>query len=376
MIAAQLSPLAPAWPTTNGNWLAPLRNWAATAARSLQTESTVVRVVIASVRGSSPREIGTSMLVERQRLFGTIGGGQLEWSAIAAARSMLAQSNAPPVQLQKLILGPQLSQCCGGAVQLWLERYTSADMPLLNAIAKAATHGPAVLSATIADPGVERRVIRNPLIEAHAADLLRSGVGARLTVHDGMTTLAERLDEAQPHVWLYGAGHVGQALARVLATLPLQLTWIDSRPELLPNDLAESVRTVLSNDPVATVRDAPRDTRFVVMTHSHPLDYALCKAVLERNDQAWLGVIGSKSKSVRFRSRLLSDGLGREQTDRLVCPIGVDGIDSKLPAVIAIAVASQLLQTFEASARPMSTEAHDCTTGGCKNCTLSPGSTP
>lgn len=369
MIAAQLSPVAPSRPATNGNWLAPLRDWAATAARSLQTEGAVVRVIIASVRGSSPREIGTSMLVERQRLFGTIGGGQLEWSAIAAARSMLAQSNAPCVQLQKLILGPQLSQCCGGAVQLWLERYTSADMPLLNAIAKAATHGPAVLSATIAGTTVERRIIRS-------AAQLGSGLRTQLTVRDDLTTLQERLDEDQPYVWLYGAGHVGQALARVLATLPLQLTWIDSRRELLPNDLAESVRTVVSNDPVATVRDAPRNTRFVVMTHSHPLDYALCKAVLERNDQAWLGVIGSQSKSVRFRSRLVSDGLGREQTDRLVCPIGVDGIDSKLPAVIAISVASQLLQTFAASARPINTEGHDCTIGGCKRCALAPGSTP
>lgn len=374
MIAAQLSPLAPAWAMTNGTWLAPLRNWAATAARSLQTESAVVRVVIASVRGSAPREIGTSMLIDRQRLFGTIGGGQLEWSAIASARSMLAQSNVPSVQLQKLILGPQLSQCCGGAVQVWLERYTSADMPLLNAIAQAATHGPAVLSATITGTTVERRIIRS-------AAPLGSDLRTQLTVRDDLTTLQERLDEDQPHVWLYGAGHVGQALARVLATLPLQLTWIDSRRELLPNDLAESVRTVLSNDPVATVRDAPRDTRFVVMTHSHPLDYALCKAVLERNDQAWLGVIGSKSKSVRFRSRLLSDGLGREQTDRLVCPIGIDGIDNKLPTVIAISVASQLLQTFAGSARPMnieavSIEAHDCATGGCKRCALAPGSTP
>lgn len=372
MIAAQLSPVTQALSLTRGNWLAPLRNWAATAARSLQTENAVVRVVIASVRGSSPREIGTSMLVERQRIVGTIGGGQLEWSAIAAAHGMLAQSISPSVQLQKLILGPQLSQCCGGAVQLWLERYTSSDMSLLVAAAEAAMHGPAVLSATLAGTSVERSVIST-------ADLLRPSERARLTVNTGATTLHERLDEDQAHVWLYGAGHVGQALTRVLATLPLQLTWIDSRPELLPKDLPDSVRTRLSNDPVATVRDAPRDTRFLVMTHSHPLDYALCKAVLERDDQPWIGVIGSKSKSVRFRSRLLRDGLGREQTDRLVCPIGIDGIDSKLPAAIAISVASQLLQTFEASARPVSIEtvnieAHDCTVGGCKSCALSPGS--
>lgn len=363
MNAALLSPAIQERSATHGEWLAPLHNWPTTAIRLLQTQSAVVRIVIASVRGSSPREVGTSMLVERERIFGTIGGGQLEWAAIAAARSMVASLSAPPVQLQKLILGPQLSQCCGGAVELWLERYVSSDVPLLTAAAEAAARGPAFLTATLADDRVERRILRHPILNTRA----------KLITLDDRTILQERLDQDRPHVWLYGAGHVGQALARVLATLPMQLTWIDSRPELLPAGFSTSVRTVLTSDPVASVREAPRGTRFLVMTHSHPLDYALCKAVLERNDQAWIGVIGSKSKSVRFRSRLLGDGLGRESVASLICPIGVTGIDSKLPEVIAISVATQLLQTFEAPARTSKVEAHDCASGTCHNCALQSG---
>jgi xanthine dehydrogenase accessory factor len=375
-MAALLPQVIEASSAASGNWLAPLRNWPLAVIRSLQTESAVVRIVIASVRGSSPREVGTCMLVERERLFGTIGGGQLEWAAIAAARGMLVDSASAAVQLHKLILGPQLAQCCGGAVELWLERYTNADVPLMNAAADAASRGPALLLASFDGERVERRVIRYPALELRTRDLIRAGTRAELVRQDnGATSLQERLDDDLPNVWLYGAGHVGQALARVLATLPLRLTWIDSRPELLPNEMAESVRMMVSSDPAATVVDAPRGTRFLVMTHSHPLDYALCQAVLERSDQPWIGVIGSKSKSARFRSRLLQEGLSREQAGRLICPIGIGGIDSKLPAVIAISVATQLLQTFEASARssPAEPAGHDCTGGGCASCSLQPG---
>lgn len=347
-----------------GRWLEPLRDWPTSVLRTLQTNAAVVRVVIASVRGSSPREAGTSMLVERERILGTIGGGQLEWSAITSARALLKQSSCT-AEVQKLTLGPQLAQCCGGAVELWLERYSAADIPLLSAVAKAATRGPTLLVTSLAAGSVARHIARDH-------DFIRSGRRAELVQKDGVTMLRERLDETQPHVWLYGAGHVGQALARVLATLPLRLTWIDSRPGLLPSDIAESVRTLLVEDPVSTVVTAPMDTRFLVMTHSHPLDYALCKAVLEHDDRSWIGVIGSKSKSMRFRSRLLRDGLSRERVERLACPIGIDGIDSKLPAAIAVSVAAQLLQALASPMHSLS-QAHECDHHGCKNCALQPG---
>lgn len=357
--------------STAGAWLEPLNNWPAAAIRSLQTNEAVVRVVIASVRGSSPREVGTSMLVERARTLGTIGGGQLEWSAIAAARVLLNRTSCV-VELQKLTLGPQLSQCCGGVVELWFERYSAADIPSLSLAADAASRGPAFLATAVSQGQIERRIIRHPALDLRARELVRSGTRAALTQEDDSTVLVERLDHPQPQVCLYGAGHVGQALARVLASLPVQLTWIDSRAEFLPNDFSDSVRTVLTADPVSTVADAPRDTNFLIMTHSHPLDYALCKAALERNDRSWIGVIGSKSKSVRFRSRLLREGLSREQAERLACPIGIQGIDSKLPAAIAVSVAAQLLQTLQTPPRSRG-QGHDCGNVDCKRCSLQPG---
>jgi hypothetical protein len=169
-------------------------------------------------------------------------------------------------------------------------------------------------------------------------------------------TFIERLDNEFPAVWLYGAGHVGQALARILAELPLRLTWIDSRAELFPETLGGGVRILHDTDSVASVSEAPVGAYFIVMSHSHPLDFALCHALLERNDFAWLGLIGSASKAARFRSRLRRAGLGPDVIGKLVCPIGVDGIESKWPAAIAVAVAAQLMQRISAvgfgAARP------------------------
>jgi xanthine dehydrogenase accessory protein XdhC len=164
----------------------------------------------------------------------------------------------------------------------------------------------------------------------------------------GESTFIERLDDEFPPVWLYGAGHVGQALARILTELPLRLTWIDSRAELFPDTIGGGARILRDPDSLSTVSEAPVGTYFIVMSHSHPLDFALCHALLERNDFAWLGLIGSMSKAARFRSRLKRTGLAADVIRKLVCPIGVDGIESKWPAAIAVAVAAQLMQQISA----------------------------
>jgi xanthine dehydrogenase accessory factor len=387
MMPALLSPAVPDF-TPQGRWLEPLQNWPAAAIRSVQTTGAVIRIMIASVRGSAPREAGTSMLVDRNGIVGTIGGGQLEWSAIAVARNMLTDASAPVAQLQKLILGPQLAQCCGGAVQVWFERYVVADLPILRSAEEAVARTSAVLVTRLTETRIERRILRQTMTIAaeaahHDAARHRAAFPAfdershrmiELTHEDGIITLRERLDHPRPSIWLYGAGHVGQAVARVLAALPIQLTWIDSRAEMLPLDLAPSVHMNVASDPVTTVADAPLGTRFIVMTHSHALDYRLCKAVLDRGDQAWLGLIGSNSKSVRFRSRLLDDGVPQDRVASLVCPIGVGGIDSKLPAVIAVSVAAQLLQTISSSTTI--SEAQHCSQSGCQKCGLTSGSMP
>jgi xanthine dehydrogenase accessory factor len=197
---------------------------------------------------------------------------------------------------------------------------------------------PTLTSSATADASLLEttdRLLRAPRRRAHPI-LTRNAAGE--------PTFIERLDDEFPAVWLYGAGHVGQALARILVDLPLRLTWIDSRAELFPETLGAGVRVLHDADSLATVSEAPVGTYFIVMSHSHPLDYALCHALLERNDFAWLGLIGSMSKAARFRSRLTRAGLGTDVIRKLVCPIGVGGIESKWPAAIAVAIAAQLMQ--------------------------------
>jgi len=187
------------------------------------------------------------------------------------------------------------------------------------------------------------------------------------------------LDDDLPEVWLFGAGHVGQALVRVCADLPLRLTWIDSRAESFPAEPPVAVSILRTLSPVQSVATAPAGVSFLVLTHSHDLDYALCRTILERDNFAWLGLIGSKSKAARFRSRLARDGLGRGSIARLVCPIGIGGIRSKWPAAIAVGVAAQLLREASADledfAESAESNAHhgarpeaECAAGGCSGC--------
>ena len=388
------------------------RDWIPTLLRLLEREPTVARVVVTDARGSTPREPGAFMLVRQDGVEGSIGGGRLEFEAIAAARALLTDPGVS-ARVSKVVLAADVGQCCGGVVSFWLDKFTRDDVSMLRAAGDAGARCAAVLVSEVTALGIRRRVVRGqesrgvlssgsagiqpPLLEATsatapgdltaavdrllrearlraqpivlavansvAANAVSTATGANATGATTTTgaigrasvatelTFIERLDDNLPSVWLYGAGHVGQALARILAELPLRLTWIDSRTELFPTTLPEGVRVLQDADSVATVFEAPVGAYFVVMSHSHPLDFELCHALLERNDFAWLGLIGSDSKAARFRSRLTRTGLSADVIAKLVCPIGVEGITSKWPAAIAVAVAAQLMQKVSAVER-------------------------
>jgi len=360
-----------------GRWLRALRdNWPLAVCRLLEgREPAVVRVLIAQVRGSAPREPGACMLVSHSGVDGTIGGGNLEWQAMRTAQSLLVAGTAPSVRLRRLVLGQELGQCCGGVVQLWLERFTPADLPRLRRVVRAGCdRTSAALVTELSAQGVVRRLLEHGSDEWRSAHLhprgptlqaLEPGAQRRLQFSassEENAILLEPLASDAAALWLYGAGHVGQALIRILAELPFEVTWIDPRAELLPEPLPDNVHPLCSQTPTNTVHLAPAGARFLVMTHDHALDYALCRRILERGDFAWLGLIGSKSKGARFRSRLARDGATPEAIARLVCPIGVGGVASKWPASIAVGVAAQLLQGLEASVGSSATVA--CA-GGC-----------
>jgi xanthine dehydrogenase accessory factor len=219
---------------------------------------------------------------------------------------------------------------------------------------------------------LQRQVVAGALADATTTVRIRHHSGDEVE-------LLERLDVSYPPLWLYGAGHVGQALVRILADLPLQLTWIDSRSAIFPLQAPATVRLLHSAEPLESVAAAPAGARYLVMTHSHALDFALCRAILSRSDVAWAGLIGSKSKAARFRSRLTRAGISADAIARLVCPIGIGGIDSKWPAAIAVAVAAELLRDIsgvaaegsrtEASAEPSVAAA--CSTPRCAGCETS-----
>jgi len=350
---------------TPGRWLRALSDtWPRVACRLLEAgELLVTRVLIAEVRGSSPREPGACMLVSQSGTYGTIGGGNLEWQALQAARSL----RIPSVQLRRLVLGRELGQCCGGVVQLWLERFTPADLPFLRRAAHAASRDSVTAIVTeVSGQGVVRRLLQHADIQPRLRFSSNSEENA---------TLLERIERDRATLWLYGAGHVAQALIRLIADLPFEVTWIDSRAELLPTPLPDNVHPLCVCTPANTVNSAPAGARFLVMTHDHGLDYALCRRILERNDFAWLGLIGSKSKGARFRSRLARDGVAATTIARLVSPIGVEGVNHKWPAAIAVAVAAQLLQGLESSrgtaawGSPSDALSGACTSSDCATCT-------
>jgi xanthine dehydrogenase accessory factor len=202
-----------------------------------------------------------------------------------------------------------------------------------------------------------------------------------LRTGEGEITFLERLDEEYPAVWLYGAGHVGQSLAGMLVQLPLRLQWLDSRTGQFPPGAVDYSRVLSEPELIRTVVEAPAGTFFLVMTHDHALDYELCRAVLLREDAAWLGLIGSQSKAARFRSRLRRAGFREQAIGRMVCPIGVAGVRSKWPAAIAVAIAAQLMQLL--SQMPQSAPAtqaaprgdESCAAGDCGSCGRHPHTT-
>ena len=343
-------------------------DWISGLYDALAHEPAVVRVVVASTRGSVPREPGASLIVSRNGQSGTIGGGHLEYQAIAIARAMLDASDAEPARVDRFVLGATLGQCCGGVVELAFDRYEAGDRVLVReALDARADGGAVVLVSAVSGSGQPRRRVHRPSIHdcectelakgaalapAIAAALVANhgDIRARLVsdAASGTSWLVERIDEARTALWIFGAGHVGSALVRVIADLPFAITWIDSRDDAFAAPLPPNVTAVASGDPVADVKDAPTGSHFLVLTHSHDLDLELCRAILARNDVASLGLIGSASKAMRFRHRLAQGGTPQERIDAMRCPIGIAGIGDKRPAAIALAVAAELMVIVEA----------------------------
>ena len=267
--------------------------WLASGRRGIVIE-------VAETRGSAPRDAGTRMLVAAYEVAGTIGGGHLELKAIDAARAMLSEgacvsTNDAGAALGsrrelRFALGPSLGQCCGGAVNIALSLLDAASLAQWPASA--------------------------PLF----------------------------------HLQLHGAGHVGRAIATLLATIDCEVDWFDERDEEFPATTSLGspwpghIRQISADTIEREVRRAPAGAFYLVLTHEHALDLRIAEAVLRRRDFAFFGLIGSKTKRATFTRRLEERGIDAAAIARMTCPIGIAGIEGKAPEVVAAAVVAQLLQ--------------------------------
>ncbi len=305
-------------------------SWLSAALEAIAAGEAAALVTVAEAKGSTPREAGAKMLVRPEGIAGSVGGGQLELLAIDAARRMMAEGAVRP-ELMRYSLGPDLGQCCGGAVRLLLEPLSQADRGwLTDWQVRLSTDGIAILT-TAGDGG-------KSWAEVEAAD-----DGACIADNDQSWQVMETVRRRARPVWLFGAGHVGRALARVLVELPFEVTWLDSRFDGFPEEIPAGIRHVTAPQLAARVDEAPPATLFLVMTHSHQLDLDICDRALRRGDFGFLGLIGSETKKARFLSALKGRGHGAARLERLVCPIGLAQIPGKQPMAIAVSTAAQLL---------------------------------
>ncbi|MCC2610782.1 xanthine dehydrogenase accessory protein XdhC [Neorhizobium petrolearium] len=248
-----------------------------------------ILVEVTETKGSTPREVGAFMLVAETAIWGTIGGGQFEYMAIDNARAMLSGGGEAMMDIP---LGPEIGQCCGGRAKLTFMQMTPA-----------------------------------------LAEKLESRM--------------KNEEEERPAVYLFGAGHVGQALARALTPLPFAVTVVETRAEAL-EDLPGNAARHLTAVPEAFVARIPAGGAAVILTHDHALDFLIAKEALARSDLAYVGMIGSATKRATFANWLKREGGDEKMLSRLVLPIGGSTVRDKRPAVIAALVAAELLETCAA----------------------------
>lgn len=293
--------------------------------RQLASHGPVAMVSVLATEGSAPRGAGTRLLVTAAGEYGTIGGGALEYRAVEQARAALA--HAPGTwRVQDYPLGPLLGQCCGGRVRVLIEHVDTAALGWL----RDAAEGRVLVSRLM--PGT---------VERHVSDGSALAVSARGERPCEGSSLAETIGALRRPLYLFGAGHVGQAIARHAAGLPLRLAWFDTRPAF---EAIVGVALVPESTVVQCVAEAPNEAAVVILTHEHALDYKLTHAALSRAPLVFTGLIGSQTKRARFLARLERDGVSAEARARLTCPIGLAGVTGKEPDVIAIALLAQLLQ--------------------------------
>ncbi len=251
--------------------------------------SKIILIKLIDVKGSSPREKDTNMCIYKNGQFGTIGGGELEYRTIKEAKKMLSEKN----EINKILefpLGPSLGQCCGGYVKVKLIKFSNGKQ-LMN-----------------------------------------------------KNKLKEELIENNKNLYIFGAGHISKAIIEKLDGTGFNVFVIDSRQKIISEINYNFVTSILAKEPKLIIKNIPSESYCLIMTHSHKIDLSICYSLLKMKDFSYIGLIGSKTKKIRFTKKLQEMGLNKNLINKIECPIGITGIKGKEPDIIAISIIARLLE--------------------------------
>jgi len=291
----------------------------------IKSHGKIARVLILKTFGSAPRDEGTTMLIWDSGQFGTIGGGELEYQVTRLAKKIIIDNKGS--RIKKFSLGPDMGQCCGGAVELLIEILDETKVKFISV-----------------DDGFFARPVFKDEKSLNVQALIKSyrnkSVPIKTSFKDGW--LFEPVTKEKELIWIYGAGHVGTAIANILSKLSqFSVTCIDTSQDRYPDNFPKTVEKLITKNPAQIVQYAPSETHHLILTYSHALDLEICHQLLQHNF-ATAGLIGSKTKWARFKKRLNELNYTFEQINRIICPIGEPSF-GKSPYEIAIGVASMLL---------------------------------
>ena len=256
----------------------------------------IILATIIKAKGSVPRNENVSMAVSSSKQYGTIGGGELEYQVIKESNDLLNNFDCNQ-KIIELPLGPTLGQCCGGFVKIQLSKFKNGKNLLLK--------------------------------------------------HD----LKEQIINQNQNLYIFGAGHVANALLSKLDGVGFNIFVIDSRENFISKINTDYVFPILAKDPTIIIKNAPSKSYYLVLTHSHQLDLSICDSILKKNNFTFIGLIGSKTKKIRFTKRLIEIGHDVNSIDKIECPIGIQSIEGKEPDVIAISIIARLLEYKSSSAK-------------------------
>ena len=309
-------------------------DWIDAALECARHKERAVLALVTSERGSTPRDTGSWILLTKDVDVGTIGGGELERTVIEAGRAMLDGAGTWSRAPMQCVLGPDMRQCCGGVMHVLLEPIDADALKWLSQAKQelaSKDHVRIAIDKTVSET--------SPMVITD--ERFEDPIGPETTVIS--------FSENRPRLALFGAGHVGRALCTVASQLPLRVTVFDARPDQCAQvPEAANIRVDENFDPLLGASQLESYEAALVMTHSHTLDYELCRILLRQPNLVYTGLIGSESKSRRFRKALKKDGLHDLELARLTSPIGKNGPAGKEPGVIALGVIGEVLEICKA----------------------------